>query len=718
MRAEQFALRVETVNATSWGPLKKRLRRTGAHLVLAQETKLAGVALATASAWALKSGWKMVAAPAIRGKKGGASAGVAIFVRSPLGVHLPATGSHILEEGRAVAAVIDMDGCRPTLAMSIYLRDGVGMSEANRRTLSRAGACVTAHGSKWQLVAGGDFNVEPVVLKECGFAQHVGASIVAPASRRGTCRTAASAKTYDYFVVSNNMAQGIDRVDTVECTNVRTHTPVDLRFVPRMTALKKLVLQKPETLNKERVYGPLLEPPSWKPTMAIIEDAVAAARHKGREEAQEALDRAYEAFAKVAETELVHVTGTKLNKPDGRGRGPHFKWKSVLPERKPTEAEPAAAALAWMEGIVRETRRLIKGTLNKDGGQSGTGIGGEVAGQSARPTDGDCDDDYARCLDEGEGDSDDDDDLTMRDWEGDVEELLMALVADFPAGISDAPTLRLHNEAMEAVQRAKGGAGNDGDSREALTQHLSELLQRLREEAARKESEGEAEAVKAWKNWVAEGIDRGARNAHAYSKLPNEWVPTAELEEGTRILRSSPTALLQAQRNKYRDRWKPTAEPRRINWPTREALPRLTAEDIRSASETFSWGTAHTYDGIHPRHASLLCEGGRGAIGALCEAMELLGALPSQLRLVTMPLIEKPSGGFRAIGLMTMVYRIWAKARRPYADRWEESHRRPYWSADKANGPADTVWRQEARQEAKVAEGQQAGTLIYDMAAF
>jgi hypothetical protein len=86
--------------------------------------------------------------------------------------------------------------------------------------------------------------------------------------------------------------------------------------------------------------------------------------------------------------------------------------------------------------------------------------------------------------------------------------------------------------------------------------------------------------------------------------------------------------------------------------------------------------------------------------------------------LTTMPLIEKPSGGFRAIGMMTMLYRVWAKARRPYADKWEDSHRRGYWSADKANGPADTVWRQEARQEAEVASGKQAATLIYDMEAF
>jgi hypothetical protein len=271
---------------------------------------------------------------------------------------------------------------------------------------------------------------------------------------------------------------------------------------------------------------------------------------------------------------------------------------------------------------------------------------------------------------------------------------------------------------MEATERASRHAELGEDARSDLIQCLTDLIQRLKDEGDKHEREEEKEAVRKWKCWVAEGIDAGARNAHAYSRLNNEWIPTAVQVEGTGIMRSSPSALLEAQRAKYEAIWEPTAEPRRIEWPTREALPRLTAEEIGAASESFPWSTALTHDGIHPRHASLLCRKGKEAMGGLCEAIELLGALPSQLKLITMPLIGKPSGGFRAIGMMTMLYRVWAKARRKYADEWEDAHKRPYWSADKANGPADTIWRQEARQEARVAEGGQAATLIYDMEAF
>ncbi len=60
-----------------------------AHIITAQETKLGVGQIAAASRWALSKGWKMLAAPAIAGRKGGRSAGVAVFVRKQLGLRFP-----------------------------------------------------------------------------------------------------------------------------------------------------------------------------------------------------------------------------------------------------------------------------------------------------------------------------------------------------------------------------------------------------------------------------------------------------------------------------------------------------------------------------------------------------------------------------------------------------------------------------------------------------
>ncbi len=154
--AELFQLLVETANSTSWGPLRKRLRKTRAHVLLAQETKLAEGKLTEASSWALRNGWKLIAAPAIEGRNGGASGGVAIFIRKEFGATLPSGSGHILERGRAVAAIVEPPACRPILLVSVYLRDGAGLGEANMNTLGKASLGVTSMSllRPWQRQAG------------------------------------------------------------------------------------------------------------------------------------------------------------------------------------------------------------------------------------------------------------------------------------------------------------------------------------------------------------------------------------------------------------------------------------------------------------------------------------------------------------------------------------------------------------------------------------
>ncbi len=65
-----------------------------------------------------------------------------------------------------------------------------------------------------------------------------------------------------------------------------------------------------------------------------IEAAVEKARWAVRDEAQEALDRAYADFSNLAELELEHITGTRIERPGARSRMPSFAWRSVLPEKK------------------------------------------------------------------------------------------------------------------------------------------------------------------------------------------------------------------------------------------------------------------------------------------------------------------------------------------------------------------------------------------------
>ncbi len=195
----QFTLTMETVNTTGWGPLKRRLQRSQAKVLFAQETRVRAGDIGKASSWALRNGWKSMWAPAVRGKRGGASAGVAVFARDYVGIRPPPVGGHIISEGRALACVIDAPGYRPFIAVSAYGHDGKGPSAPNQRLLQDIGCRIQCQGTGWQHVIAADFNLTPEEVIGLGFVDQLGGCVVKTDSARGTCRTPTSARTLDFF---------------------------------------------------------------------------------------------------------------------------------------------------------------------------------------------------------------------------------------------------------------------------------------------------------------------------------------------------------------------------------------------------------------------------------------------------------------------------------------------------------------------------------------
>ncbi len=118
---EAFRLVVETVNPTGWTALKRRLSSTDAHVLLAQETWVNQSAMAGASNWARRHGWRSIWSPAFTTAKGGTSAGVAIFARDFLGLHFPEADAHEIVPARAVMGVLEAPGRRPMRVFSCYL---------------------------------------------------------------------------------------------------------------------------------------------------------------------------------------------------------------------------------------------------------------------------------------------------------------------------------------------------------------------------------------------------------------------------------------------------------------------------------------------------------------------------------------------------------------------------------------------------------------------
>ncbi len=221
-------------------------------------------------------------------------------------------------------------------------------------------------------------------------------------------------------------------------------------------------------------------------------------------------------------------------------------------------------------------------------------------------------------------------------------------------------------------------------------------------------------AIDQWKAWLHEDLDRGGKNAHKYSRLPQAWSPTVAVAEdwrnegyldddddddggdGKHVITSAPWNLLKAKRDELAGLWNATDEPFRYDWEDWEEktgqkkerghqhgsrmrrLPRITVEELRSAAKAFRPSTSSTFDGFHVKHFALLGDEGLATVAELLEVIEATGMWPSQVSLVTTPMIPKPKGGFRVIGLMPSLYRLWAKARRSAALEWEHAHHRSF----------------------------------------
>ncbi len=258
---EAFVLKVEAVNGTGWRALQRRLLATEAQVVLAQETWLTQDALPAASSWAKKRGWQSIWASAVEGPNGGASGGVAVLVRDGIGCHYPPEGSHVISPGRAVAAVVQAPGHRPTIFTSCYMHHGKGPNGDNLDILAAIGKRIKGLSEKFEFVIGGDFNMEPPDVASTGIQDELDAAIMTPSTSRGTFRGPTTSSLLDFYLISNRIAAAVNKVRVVEASGIRGHLPVVMEFKPCVTTLRALHLRRPPAIGTERVFGPLPPPP-------------------------------------------------------------------------------------------------------------------------------------------------------------------------------------------------------------------------------------------------------------------------------------------------------------------------------------------------------------------------------------------------------------------------------------------------------------------------
>ena len=233
--------------------------------------------------------------------------------------------------GRAAAGIVEAPGWRPILVVSAYGMHG-GWNATTERMLHIIERNWASQQGSPLLVVAGDFNCSPAMINQKEVPQRFGATVVAPGTARGTFRSGNGSSTIDCFLVSDCASRLVRSVQPMEGTRVKGHVPVIMQFFPRASAWKALHIRNPPRMGKEAVLGPRLVPPTRTVPLRWVGRSLQAWRRGDRLGTQEWLDKAYGAWADIAERELAQIIGEEPAVRGHRGKCPRVTWKSILLE--------------------------------------------------------------------------------------------------------------------------------------------------------------------------------------------------------------------------------------------------------------------------------------------------------------------------------------------------------------------------------------------------
>ena len=104
----------------------------------------------------------------------------------------------------------------------------------------------------------------------------------------------------------------------------------------------------------------------------------------------------------------------------------------------------------------------------------------------------------------------------------------------------------------------------------------------------------------------------------------------------------------------------------------------ILVQALLDAANTFPRDTGLGWDQVHPRTLNRLSHGILLWICAVLHNAEVTGRWPEAAELVLIALLHKAEGGFRAIGLLPFLPRLWMRTRKNVAAEWEASMQKPY----------------------------------------
>ena len=225
------------------------------------------------------------------------------------------------------------------LVGAAYFHQGQALSVKNRNLLASWASAVQRWSPRGSHILGADFNMPPSVLEGSGGPSLLSAVVAATDSKLKTCVQGGgkSSTNIDYFLVSTDLARGIEGVHLQAQWTPRVHRPVDIVFYAGLARMQALVLEEAPKLPAVPTAKPVNQAAfSWTGILAMADAALEQAVCAPARVAMAAAEGLYTAVVDALETEVMVVTDTSIPaKEQGkRGRGPALVWRPLLRSNK------------------------------------------------------------------------------------------------------------------------------------------------------------------------------------------------------------------------------------------------------------------------------------------------------------------------------------------------------------------------------------------------
>ncbi len=327
----------DTTNSNTASTLITYLESTAADGVFGQEMRVRDENLKAAERGARQGGWDMSVEPAEPTEADSTRAGVAVAVRTHLGLSWSLNPFWDASLDSRVKVVWMGSYCKGGIHLgSVYLWCSEGLSQRNLDLLQFLARILRNLHGPW--LCGGDFNLTPSKLRKSGWLNLVEGTIHATGTP--TCRGVED----DFFVSSKSLEPFVVGVAPVSGSGITPHSPVRIFLKGRPRSHKVRVLVKPSKAEAvlpqgcprnqqdellSGIFEAIGNPAIWSP---------------------ELLNSSYKMWINAFEAQVADVQGLEgraRKKFMTRASGPHFTWRPAIGRPGSCRSKLSPITMAW-----------------------------------------------------------------------------------------------------------------------------------------------------------------------------------------------------------------------------------------------------------------------------------------------------------------------------------------------------------------------------------